>query len=39
MRFSCHYLVFIIEFKGQWIVRIPAFKFDLPDSREILLVS
>ncbi len=37
--FSCNHFVLIIEFKSQRIIRIPAFKLDLPDSREILFFT
>ncbi len=37
--FSGHDPGFIIEFKGQGIVRFPAFEYNLPDAREILFVT
>ena len=36
---TCHYFVLIIKFKGKRIIRIPAFKFHFPDSREILFFT
>jgi len=37
--FSGNHPGFIVEFEGQRIVRLPSFELDLPDAREVLLVT